>query len=140
MNITAYRKKTSQATGSIGAGTFFFIDLSRTCYKAHELQEHQFNFKAADIFCVPQDEALAFEGLPAESLVDEWFPHMDGNAWGKKAQELGFDESGAAMDILVSQEAMKRGYKAIKYGEIQLQVLENQVKVDRAIDDFWSRF
>jgi hypothetical protein len=123
MNIKAYRKKTSKANGAIGAGTFYFIDLENTCYEAHELNEQQFNFQKADVLCVSQEDALAFEGLPAESLTGLWFPQMSGNDWSRKARELGFDYSGAAMDVLVAQKARKEGYKAIQYGDIQLQVV-----------------
>jgi len=123
MKITAYRKKSSHAAGKIGAGTFYFIRLKGTCYQKVEMDKYQFNFKKEEIVCVDQEEALAFEGLPSEALASRWFPQMNEHDWATLATELGFNYSGAAMDILVAKEARDRGFKAIKYGHQQLQVV-----------------
>ncbi len=115
--ITAYRKKSSGA-GQIGAGTFYFLNIPSSLEQ--KVNTFQFSFKREEILDIFHQRVKPFEGLPSEFLAEKWFPELD---WEQKADELGFDETGAAMDILVAEEAKNRGWKAIKYGKIELQVL-----------------
>ena len=122
VTLTAYRKRSSPATGSIGAGTFYFLN-PENHYDPSELVAHKMEFSADKLLRIDQKQVEPFVGLPAEYLAGQWFPNMD---WDQKAEELGLreDESGAAMDILVAQEAQRRGYDAIAYGNTELQVLK----------------
>jgi len=121
--INVYRKKAAKQVGSIGAGTFYFINLKHTDYKGSDMVEYVFNFKESEVLELTQEEVAPFEGLPAETLVEKYFPEMDDDDWDREANKLGFEFGGAAMDIMVAQKARKDGYKAIKYSDIELQVL-----------------
>jgi len=81
--------------------------------------EKIFELKFKNLFEVPQERVEAFVGLPAESLVLEWFPGAD---WREEGHRYN-TESGHAMDIRVAQEAIKRGYDGIKYGDFEIQDL-----------------
>jgi len=122
MKIIAYRKKSS-GKGQIGAGTFYYLT-KPPCFSDIQLKTFDFSFAKNELLDIYHKHVTPFDGLPSEFLAGTWFPGMTGYDWQKKAHELGFDESGAAMDVLVAQEAKRRGLKAIKYGNIELQVIE----------------
>ena len=123
LTIKAYRKKAATQSGNIGAGTFYFINLKHTDYKEKDMEEHQFIFANQEVLEVSQDDAEAFEGLPTEALTKKYFPDMDDDDWEREADKLGFEFGGAAIDVFVAQKAREEGYKAIKYGDFELQVI-----------------
>ena len=112
IKITAYRKKSSPAIGSIGAGTFYFLNTKTI--PSNELYKYQLEFAPNKLLKVSQD-VVDYFGLPSEALANQWFPHR---RWSD-------DEAGGIeMDRAVAAEAIKRGYQAIQYGDTELQILD----------------
>ena len=111
--LIGHRLESTTPSRSGRAGRFY------TIYPQNR-GEKVFKLEFENLFEVPQSRVKAFEGLPAESLVLEWFPGVD---WRAEERSLNI-ESGYAMDIRVAHEAVKRGYDGIKYGDLEIQDLK----------------
>lgn len=112
--LIGHRLEASTSVRSGRAGRFYTIYPQNRSEKIFEL-------KFENLFEVPQKRVEPFIGLPAESLVLEWFPGIN---WIKEGHCYNTSD-GHAMDIRVAQEAVKRGYDGIKYGDLEIQDLRH---------------
>lgn len=104
--IIGYRN--SNSAGTIGAGTFYSGQRSSARHFPTTLK---FN----NLLVLSDKEVGPFLGsLPSEALARKWLRHVD---WREVADRMGVDE-GAAMDYMVAQEAVRRGYDGIQYGNL----------------------
>lgn len=120
LKVSRYGHSTS--SGQIGAGTFYHLpggvaDLPPAV--AAGLVTNDMTFKRKEILVV-KDSDIHNPGLPSEALAHRWFPHTN---WDGIARRLKLENDGAAMDLWVAREARRRGYRAIKYGRTELQVV-----------------
>lgn len=119
MVVTAYRRGIRE--GAVGAGTFYHLE------KVEGGVPIELTFK--NVLKVSEEEVGAFIGLPSESLATKWFPDQDFGA-----------EEGITMDRMVAEEAVRRGYDAIQYGNREIQSLVEllEVKPVAMTEESWA--
>lgn len=131
LTITAYRRKGSnleanQPDGSQDYdvfnqfGTFYFITLPDGD-DAQDYDVFNFRFKNNELLVIHQEDGIkVYAGSPSEFLAYKWFPCVN---WDKEMLDLNLDSTEEAMDYSVAERARQRGFKAIQYGNYQLQVV-----------------
>lgn len=121
LTITAYRRKGSNLKANQeNAGTFYFITLPDGD-DAQDYDVFNFEFENDELLVIHQEDGIeVYVGLPSEFLADKWFTGVD---WDKEMFDLSLDSAEEAIDYRVAERARQRGFKAIQYGNYQLQVV-----------------
>jgi hypothetical protein len=110
--------RTGAERGTSGAGTFYYIG-KKPAAEVIAGKKFEYNIERTGTFRnVLERPDIDFE-RPSELLAREWFPKRN---WDKLAEDMGYDLT-TITDKLVAEEAAKRGYDAINYGNKILQDL-----------------
>lgn len=119
ISYTAYRF----SKGSVGtkgqAGTFYTL-------QPQNRGEKVFTLSFNKVLIISQDDAEAFEGLPAESVL---YKYKDARIYEEVFSQIASNlESSEIIDIAVAMCAKNKKYEAIQYGNLELQDLTTITK------------
>lgn len=118
------------AEGEIGAGTFHSLyDTGEHSGREKSVREIEFK----NLLTVPHEDALAYGGGVAQSVLVKWHPELKDNAafhaaYKAEAAGLGAKSPNEFIDVKVAREAVKRGYDGIRYGNLEFQDLRGLAK------------
>lgn len=109
--IVGYRNKASKATGENGT----FYNVKKPSFGEHN--EVTLNFKK---LLEIHNKDIADEGLPTTTLFYKWFKDVDPQQLAIKAGRKDKFDYGDLIDKMVVDEARKRGYDGIKFGDFEI--------------------
>ncbi|HYE22173.1 MAG TPA: hypothetical protein VD998_01135, partial [Verrucomicrobiae bacterium] len=127
--IVGYR--VGDNTGQAGAGTFYSLNPtninSALPNKSTDVKKQNLEFD--NLLEISESELFGYKGNPSEYLANKWL-------------KSNFDvlEEGSLMDKAVAEEAVKRGYDGIKYGNLEIQDLRSLRPVGKKSSEKNSKF